>query len=314
MCKQLLAFSAIPFFISLTGCDADDVFAAVAQERQDFHYAKPLNQGGRFSIENTNGSVEISGWDKDEVDISGTKYARTKAHLDEMKIDVQASNGMVSIRTIPPIDRSHSNAGAKYIIRVPRRVAVELAASSNGSIQLTSVEGAAKIRTSNGRVTAKSVKGLLDITTTNGDVDIVDVTGGVRVSTSNGTVDADNLHGEFNAKTTNGGINARLFDIPANSPVKAATSNGPVDLTVDQVRGDIRASTNNGHINLRLPSNTNAKVDAHTSNSNVTSDLAVTGGSTASKKHLEGTLGSGGPHIDLSTSNGAIRLMKGASI
>ena len=220
MCKQLLTLGAIPLFLSLTGCDADDVLAAAAQEKQDFHYTKPLNQGGKFSIENINGSVEISGWDKNEVDISGTKYARTKAFLDEIKIDVQASNGMVSIRTIPPVDRSHSNAGAKYMIRVPRRVAVDSAASSNGSISLSSVEGAARIRTTNGRIAAKSVKGLLDITTTNGNVDIADVTGGARVSTSNGTVDADNLHGAFDAKTTNGGIKARLFDIPANTPVK----------------------------------------------------------------------------------------------
>ncbi len=313
MCKQLLAVTAIPFFLSLTGCDTDGVWAAAASEKQDFHYTKPLNQGGRFSIENMNGSVEISGWDKNEVDISGTKYAKTKAYLDEIKIDVQASTGVVSIRTIPPVDRSNSNAGAKYIIRVPRQVATDLA-SSNGSIQLSSVEGTAKIRTSNGRVGAKSVKGLVDITTTNGNVDIADVTGGARVSTSNGTVDADNLHGEFNAKTTNGGIKARLFDIPSNALVKATTSNGPVELTVDQVRSDIRASTNNGHIHLRVPSNTNARVDARTSNSNVTSDLAVTGGNSSSKKHLEGTIGSGGPHIDLSTTNGSIRLMKGASI
>ena len=314
MCKQLLAFSAIAFFLMLTGCESDDVWASVAQERKDFHYTKPLNQGGRFSIENINGSVEISGWDRNEVDISGTKYARTKAYLDEMKIDVQASAGVVSIRTVPPVERSHSNAGAKYIIRVPRRVAVDLAASTNGSIQLSSVEGGARIRTSNGRVTAKSVKGLVDITTTNGNVDIVDVTGGARVATSNGTVEADNLHGEFNAKTTNGGIKARLFDIPVNAPVKAATSNGPVELTIDQVRSDVRASTNNGHIHLRLPSNTNARVEARTSNSSISSELDVKGKVEWSKKHLEGTLGSGGPHIDLSTSNGSIRLMKGASI
>ena len=314
MCKQLLALCAIPFFLLQTGCESNDVWAVMAQEKQDFHYSKPLNQGGRFSIENTNGSVEISGWDRNEVDISGTKYARTKAQLDEMKIDVQASNGAVSIRTIPPVDRSHSNAGAKYIIRVPRRVVVDLAASTNGSIQLSSVEGGARIRTSNGRVTTKSVKGLLDITTTNGNVDIVDVTGGVHVSTSNGTVDADNLHGEFSARTTNGGIKARLFDIPVNAPVRVATSNGPVELTIDQVRSDVRASTNNGHIHLRLPSDTNARVDARTSNSSISSDLDVKGRVDWSKKHLEGALGSGGPHIDLSTTNGSIRLIRGTSI
>ena len=314
MCKQLIGGLLLVVCLFQSGCDADGVMAAVGQEREDFHFTKPLNAGGRFSIENFNGSVEISGWDRNEVEIDGTKYARTKAYLDEVKIDVQSSANLLSIRTIPPVDRWNTNSGAKYVIRVPRRTVIDMAGSSNGHVKLDGVDGMAKIRTSNGGVTARSVKGMVEATTSNGNVELEDVVGGVRVVTSNAWVHGDNLHGEFNARTSNGGIRARLFDVPSNATVKAATSNGGVDLTLDRVRGDIRASTSNSNITLRVPSSTNAQLDARTSNASVSSDLAVTGQRSNSKKHLEGTIGSGGPQIDLSTSNGSIRITKGASI
>ena len=313
MSRSHYALSVLPALFMLTGCDADEVFAGT-QEKQDFHYTKPLASGGRFSIENFNGSVDITGWEKNEVDISGTKYAKTKAMLDEMKIDVQSSNGAVSIRTIPPVEKWNANAGARYNIRVPYKILVELAASTNGSIHLEHLEGAARIRTTNGGVRTRSLKGNLEINTTNGNVDMFDVTGGAKVTTSNGHINADNLHGEFTAKTTNGAISARLFDVPVNSLVKASTSNGGVDLTFDQVRSDVRASTTNGHINVRLPSNVNARVDASTHNSSVSSELDVKSSGSWSKGRLEGTIGSGGPHLELSTSNGPIRLLKGSAI
>ena len=305
--------TVLPVMLVLTGCDADEVFAGT-QEKQDFHYNKPLASGGRFSIENLNGSVDISGWEKNEVDISGTKYAKTRELLDEVKIDVQSTNSAVSVRTIAPTDRWNSNAGARYSIRVPNKVLVELASSTNGRIHIERIEGAARIRTTNGGVRTTALKGNLEITTTNGNVEIVDVTGGARVTTSNGSIKADNLHGDFTAKTSNGGISARLFDVPTNSPIKASTTNGGVDLTLDQVSSDVRASTSNGHINLRLPSNANAKVDAHTRNSSVSSELNIRSTGDRSKGSMEGTLGSGGPHIELSTTNGPIRLLKGSSI
>ena len=211
MSRSHYALSVLPLLLMLTGCDADEVFAGT-QEKQDFHYTKPLASGGRFSIENFNGSVDITGWEKNEVDISGTKYAKTKAMLDEMKIDVQSSNGAVSIRTIPPVEKWNANAGARYNIRVPYKILVELAASTNGSIHLEHLEGAARIRTTNGGVRTRSLKGNLEINTTNGNVDMFDVTGGAKVTTSNGHINADNLHGEFTALQINRRLKEQLGD------------------------------------------------------------------------------------------------------
>ena len=311
MSRHLPVLFAAPFLLALTGCDFEDMAAAV-NEKEDFHFNKPLKSGGHFRIENYNGSVEISGWEKDEVDISGTKYASTKAQLAEIKIDVQSSGDSLQVRTVPPIER-RGNSGAKYIIRVPQRVLLDQVISSNGSIRIERVEGSAHVRTSNGGVRTRSLTGPIDVTTSNGTIEISDLKGGAELATSNGTIKADNIHGSFQARTTNGSIDARLFDVPAGSTVKAQTTNGRVDLAFDVIKTDVRASTSNGSINLQLPANVNARINANTSNSKITSDFDVRAG-TSTKRHLEGVVGTGGPTIELTTSNGDIRLRKGVTI
>src|SRR5207249_442335 len=61
----------------LAGCE-DWVEAGSADRyKEDFHFSYPLSANGRVEVESFNGSVEISGWDQNTIDISGTKYANT---------------------------------------------------------------------------------------------------------------------------------------------------------------------------------------------------------------------------------------------
>jgi hypothetical protein len=119
----------------LTLCASTLILAADSSRyRQDFHYSYPQTAGGRLAVENFNGSVEITGWDQNTVDISGAKYAETQQLLDEIKIEAGSSGNMVTVKTVHP-DRNHcGNMGAKYVIRVPRRTELGDIASSNGSV------------------------------------------------------------------------------------------------------------------------------------------------------------------------------------
>jgi len=59
-----------------------------------------------------------------------------------------------------------------------------------------------------------------------------------------------------------------------------------------------------------MPPSINAQVRAHTSNGTISSDFDVKVQGTISKHSLEGAIGSGGPVLDLSTSNGSVHLEK----
>jgi len=296
--------------IFLAGCDEIDLgsVGGSGRYREDFHYSFALSPGGTVRLDNFNGSVEISGWDKDTVDIDGTKYAYTEYRLKEMKIDIVPSASSIAIRTIPPIDR-HGNAGARYTIHVPKKSILAGITSSNGAIRVEGIEGDSHLRTSNGSVHATRMVGSLDVQTTNGTVDVSEITGDTTLRSSNGTIRADVRKGRFGASTTNGSITAHLRETDS-SPVRLESSNGHIELTMDTVR-EVRASTSNSSITVRMPASAGATVNAHTSNSSISCDFDVSvRGGQLSKHRLEGTIGNGGPMLDLGTSNGSIKLLR----
>jgi hypothetical protein len=295
----------------LTSCDELGGFSDSQRFRDDFHYSYDLKPGGVLYMENMNGSIEISGWDKSTIDISGTKYAAEENALKGMKVDVVAGPDSVRIRTIAP-SGYRGNLGARYVIRVPQRTQLDKISSSNGSVRIDGLQGAARVRTSNGSVRVMNVAGPLELQTSNGAVEANDVQGGVTIHTTNGGIRIDGLKGALEAVTTNGGIRARLNNPDAQKAVRLESSNGSVDLTMDNLKdNDIRVSTSNSSITLRLPANARGQLRAHTSHGRVTTDFDVhSRGFNSSKTNVEGTIGTGGPILDLSTSNGSISVLK----
>lgn len=310
MRKRIALVCAAPLLLFLAACDFEDLGGSSERYPADFHYSYPLKSGGRVTVENFNGSIELTSWDQDNVDISGVKYAGTPELRDAIKIDIVQSGDAVHIRTVRPSER-RGNMGAKYVIKVPRKTELERITSSNGSIRVTDTEGAARLRSSNGSIHATGLKGSLDVQTSNGGIEVQDLDGSAVLKTSNGRVHAEGVRGTLEAETSNGGINVHVAKVEGGRPVKLETSNGSIELTVDSAnQNDVHASTSNAGITVHMPASIAARVRAHTSNGSISSDFEVQAQGQISKHSLEGTIGSGGPVLDLSTSNGSIRLEK----
>jgi hypothetical protein len=286
-----VALSFLPFLVVLAGCELEGIVDS-SRFQEEFQQSHPMKAGGRLYMENFNGAVEISGWDKDSIDISGTKHAGTQSALDAMKVDVVVSGDSVRIRTIRPSER-WGNMGVRYTIRVPRRTTLEKISTSNGAINVSGIQGPVRIITSNGAVRADNLEG------------------GLEASTSNGAVHADNIRGGLEATTSNGAIEASLMGASDGRPIRLRTSNGSVDLTLDEVGvGGATVSTSNSTITMHLPPGIAANVDASTSNGSINNDFEAAFRGRSDKRHLEGEIGSGGPKLSLSTSNGRINLRR----
>lgn len=266
----ILAPAIAAGLLSLTACDIEDFHGG--RVSRDFHYSYPLAANGRITVEAFNGSVEISGWDQDTIDVSGTKYARSEQALDALEINIDHSPNAVGIRTRRP-SIGHGNEGARFVIKAPRNAVVDRIDTSNGSIR------------------------------------VADGAGPARLKTSNGSIHVEGLNGSVEAQTSNGRIQAALE--AASGPVKLETSNGSVELRLPaKFDDDVRVHTSNGGITLRAPETLNARVSARTSNGSVSSDLEVRSRGEISRHRLEGVIGAGGPLLDLSTSNGGIRITR----
>ena len=181
--------------------------------------------------------------------------------------------------------------------------------SSNGGIRVEDVEGPVNLHSSNGTIRVWRLKGPLDAQTTNGGIEATNQNGNANLRTSNGSIRVEINKGGLQASTSNGSITARVMQSDPNEPVRLESSNGHIELTMDAVR-DVHASTSNSSIVVHLPDAVNARVRARTSNSSIQTDFEVQTRGVIAKHSLEGTLGSGGPLIDLNTSNGSIKLLK----
>jgi DUF4097 and DUF4098 domain-containing protein YvlB len=189
---------------------------------EEFHKVYPLAAQGRFEIENINGPVHITGWDRPEVKVDAVKSAWSKERLAEAKIEVEASQDRISIRTEYPHhdntfnfgdDDEHNNpARVEYTISVPRQANLD------------------------------------EIKLVNGRLDIQDVTGEVRASCVNGRIEARNLQGRASLNTVNGSLVANVAQLPS-SGLKLSSVNGKLHVTLpSDTSAEVEASTVSGNI------------------------------------------------------------------
>ena len=199
------------------GAHASDHRGALTEE---FHQTYALTADGRVALDNINGDVHISSWDRNEVKVDAVKYADTKERLEEAKIDVDSGKEFLSIRTKYP-DReqnwnwgSHNNpASVEYTLTVPRTARLD------------------------------------EIKLINGSLDVTGMSGEVNASCINGRLEAHNLAGRARLSTINGRLNAR-FDQLAGPAVELSSVNGSVDLTIpSDSKAVVEASTVSGGIN-----------------------------------------------------------------
>ena len=108
------------------GAHASDHRGAMTEE---FHQTYAITPDGSIELDNINGPVHISSWERNEVKVDAIKYADTKERLEEAKIEIDAGKDYLSIRTkYPEHDHnwnwgSHNNpASVEYTLTVPRNV------------------------------------------------------------------------------------------------------------------------------------------------------------------------------------------------
>jgi DUF4097 and DUF4098 domain-containing protein YvlB len=125
--------------------------------------------------------------------------------------------------------------------------------------------------------------------TVNGGIEATGLRADAEAMTVNGGVELDST-GTARAETVNGGITARLGRADWDGTLKLQTVNGGIDVTMPEgLSADVKCSTVNGDISTDFP-------------------LTVTG--KIARRKLEGTIGSGGRLLEMTTVNGGIELKK----
>src|SRR6266567_611060 len=185
---------------------------------KDFNQSYPLQPGGTFELQNVNGTVEVQGWDRDEVEIHAVKTAKQReSDLDRVSIEVDARPDAISIATRYPQNEGVEVA-VEYTIRVPHGARVEHIGTVNGTLRVAGVEI------------------VEDLHTVNGNIEVFEAGG--------------NVH----AHTTNGNVHLELAHLPDKTGATAETTNGSLVLAVpSDLQADVEARCLNGNFFSELP-------------------------------------------------------------
>lgn len=214
------------------------------------NFTYPLTENGKFTVEEANGSIVISSWDRNEVAITATKHARSQADLDAIRIDIKQESDSIDVRSVYSSPGPH-NGGVTYQIVVPKAIARLTAKTANGSVSTENVGGDVTMKSENGAITATDLKGSFTLVTTNGSItaQCADLAGDGQLHSTNGSItlvlprSADAL---VDADTTVGRISS---DLPATKSNK-----GVVGETLEAKLGagshHLEARTTNGSIHL----------------------------------------------------------------
>ena len=196
-----------------------------ANVTEEFHTTIPLNVHGSVSLENINGDVEITGWNRNEVQIDAVKSARDQQRLDEARIEVEGSGDAVHIRTRYPEGQNNNNpASVHYTLRVPAGAMIDKINLINGNLEISQVSGEVSANLVNGKLTAH------------------DLAGRARFS------------------TVNGASNVAYRTLNDVSEVKISAVNGPIDLTLPaSPNAEVTASSVNGNIKTDFPMQVESK-------------------------------------------------------
>ncbi len=201
--------------------------AAATPNHQVFEHIYPLPPGGSFLLENVNGSVQVDGWDRDEVEVEAEKTANADGQdLERVKIDVDSAPGKVSVHTRYPKGEGVEVA-VEYHVHVPYRVLLGSIGTVNGSVLVRGVDGGGDLRS------------------------------------VNGNVEVLNSAGRFSAKTTNGNLRLELRQVLDGAPMNLETVNGSVVLGLPcDAKANLKVLSMNGEFYSELPMTSTAGLAA----------------------------------------------------
>lgn len=235
-------------------------YGLAAQERVD--ETRPAAAEGVVEVRNVAGSVEVTGWDRGEVRVTGA----LEEDVEDLVVERSGRRTRVEVRL--PEDRHVQDGGAELTIRVPRGSQVVVSTVSagirvadvDGDLDLTSVSGSVVAGAGPGGVRAESISGGVRVDggrdevrarSTSGRVEIRDGRGTVEASSVSGGVDVSgSTFGGVQLETVSGGVHFR-GDVTQDASLRLESMSGSLELDVpEDVDAEFELSTFSGSLSV----------------------------------------------------------------
>lgn len=260
---------------AVAGCV--DISAGNAQfiDTVEKHFS--VSGAPRVKLGTFDGSVEVSTWDRPEVQITIERRAASRDEAERMIVNAEQTGDSIVVE----VKEAHSGGfhfnfgsyGASLIVNVPARATIE-AATGDGRVIVRDVEGDLSARTGDGAIRLEHVNGAIDARSGDGSITIE---GQIR---------------RLNARSGDGRVRVQTSGSSTAEEWSLATGDGSVVLEVpDGFGAELDATTGDGHVDVRdLPFERTS--------------------SDRSRTVARGRLGNGGPTIRIRSGDGSITVRR----
>lgn len=199
---------------------------------------------GEVVISNVSGSIDVRGWDRNEVQVTG--------HLGDgvERLDLETSGGRTVVKVVLPRGNSH-DGDADIEVSVPRNSSVEVSAVS-ADVSSRGVLGTQRLKSVSGEVTADISGDESEVRSVSGDVTVRGNGKPVRlrVASVSGSLDLTNAAGSVDVVTVSGDARVQMGD---TNDVRGRTTSGNLEVRAKLTReGRVDVEGVSGDIILRL--------------------------------------------------------------
>jgi DUF4097 and DUF4098 domain-containing protein YvlB len=254
-------------------------------------------------IENVSGSVSVTGWDRNEIHITGRLGKGTE------DLEIEGDGKRLEIRVVLP-DHARNVKGTDLEIQLPKKSKVEVETIS-ADIDLDKVDGRIHLDSVSGDISARGKPAKVDASSISGEIVLLVESDHVRANSISGDLRLDGVHGNVDVETVSGDteITGGSFERFHFSSVS-----GDVRFAGDlEANGSYTFACHSGDVVLILPEAISADFDISSFSGDISNAFGPEGKRTS--KFTPGTelrfsTGSGGADVRVETFSGDVEIRR----
>ncbi len=219
----------------------------------------PSNNVTNVTINNHSGLINVIGWDKDKVSVTGT------LDDDAEKLIFTRKGAQILIEVeYPRMDNWHAD-GSKITVFMPKNIRMK-SGSISSDIQLSNLHGGVEVKTVSGDIEAKNLSQSIELNSISGEINSTNLAGKISISAVSGDIDDNKSSGRLEIRTVSGEVVTRseakevfFNNVSGDSELELAevvelrirtvSGNLSAKLTLEQ-KGLLKASTVSGDLNF----------------------------------------------------------------
>jgi DUF4097 and DUF4098 domain-containing protein YvlB len=259
---------------------------------------RPLNADGLVTVNNVSGSVAVSAWDRNEMQVTG----ELGADVDHLDISGDPSHLTVSVK-LPKNSHITGDTDLKLLVPAGARIDVE---TVSADVTVQGTRGAAKVNTVSGTVSLQLDAPEVAVQTVSGDLTLRAPSKSTRINSVSGDLHVAGPQDELAAETVSGNIDLEGGKF---TTLRLKSISGDIRLDVSLAdQGKVIGETLSGDITLNVPPATagTAQLKSFSGDTECQGESKVMSQSDKKREYMWGD--GNGARVELSSFSGDIRV------